>query len=219
MAIEELARWFQTWRIEVNAEKSAAISFIYRKAGVQSSRSRYPSLRINNTPIPWQHTYKYLGITLDEISTSETTSSVSETTIFYQSRQGMLGRNSKLHYAISVPSTNVHKDGADIRISVFAHRSEQTQKLQVLQNKFCRTATNAHWCVKTSPSRDLDLPSIRKYAKDAPSVFLNRGIAPESATLSSSLYEAPPPITLSVGHGILSPIRLTISQSKSGSRI
>ncbi|GBP24118.1 Probable RNA-directed DNA polymerase from transposon BS [Eumeta japonica] len=30
-AIEELARWFQTWRIEVNAEKSAAISFIYRK--------------------------------------------------------------------------------------------------------------------------------------------------------------------------------------------
>ncbi|GBP55073.1 RNA-directed DNA polymerase from mobile element jockey [Eumeta japonica] len=32
-AIEELARWFQTWRIEVNAEKSAAISFIMKGTG------------------------------------------------------------------------------------------------------------------------------------------------------------------------------------------
>ncbi|GBP39799.1 RNA-directed DNA polymerase from mobile element jockey [Eumeta japonica] len=30
-AIEDLARRFQIWRIEINAEKSAAISFIYRK--------------------------------------------------------------------------------------------------------------------------------------------------------------------------------------------
>ncbi|GBP83468.1 RNA-directed DNA polymerase from mobile element jockey [Eumeta japonica] len=30
-AMDELARWFQTWRVEVNPKKSAAISFIYKK--------------------------------------------------------------------------------------------------------------------------------------------------------------------------------------------
>ncbi|GBP31084.1 Probable RNA-directed DNA polymerase from transposon BS [Eumeta japonica] len=30
-AIDELGRWFQIWRIEVNPDKSAGISFIYRK--------------------------------------------------------------------------------------------------------------------------------------------------------------------------------------------
>ncbi|GBP95907.1 Probable RNA-directed DNA polymerase from transposon X-element [Eumeta japonica] len=37
------------------------------------------------------------------------------------------------------------EDGADIRVSVFAHAALKGLKLQVLQNKFCRTATNAHW--------------------------------------------------------------------------
>ncbi|GBP31286.1 Probable RNA-directed DNA polymerase from transposon BS [Eumeta japonica] len=65
-AIEELARWFQIWRIEVNAEKLAAISFIHREGRSPEVVARgTPPLRINNAPIPWQHTYKYLGITLD----------------------------------------------------------------------------------------------------------------------------------------------------------
>ncbi|GBP94792.1 Probable RNA-directed DNA polymerase from transposon BS [Eumeta japonica] len=99
MAIEELARWFQTWRIEVNAEKSAAISFIYRKGRSPEVVARgTPPLRINNTPIPWQHTYKYLGITLDRnLHFRDHIKRVRKTAIFYQSRlKGMLGRNSKL---------------------------------------------------------------------------------------------------------------------------
>ncbi|GBP92924.1 RNA-directed DNA polymerase from mobile element jockey [Eumeta japonica] len=134
-AIEELARWFQIWRIEVNAEKSAAISFIYREGRSPEVVARgTPSLRINNAPIPW-------------------------TVLTYAS-------------------------------PVFAHAAPKTlKKLQLLQNKFCRTATNAHWCVKNSVlHRDLDLSSIRKYMKDASERFFSIAkIAPESATFSSSL--------------------------------
>ncbi|GBP94783.1 RNA-directed DNA polymerase from mobile element jockey [Eumeta japonica] len=108
MAIEELARWFQTWRIEVNAEKSAAISFIYRKGRSPEVVARgTPSLRINNTPIPWQHTYKYLGITLDRnLHFRDHIKRVRKTAIFYQSRlKACSVEIANFHYAISVPST------------------------------------------------------------------------------------------------------------------
>ncbi|GBP31618.1 RNA-directed DNA polymerase from mobile element jockey [Eumeta japonica] len=66
-AINELTQWFQLWRIEVNSEKSAAIYFdfsnIKRTLAVPYNA---PTLRISNAPIPWQHNYKYLGITLDK---------------------------------------------------------------------------------------------------------------------------------------------------------
>ncbi|GBP71324.1 RNA-directed DNA polymerase from mobile element jockey [Eumeta japonica] len=52
-AVEELARWFQIWRIEVNVEKSAAMSFIYRKdrSPIVFARGT-PSLRVYSAPIP-----------------------------------------------------------------------------------------------------------------------------------------------------------------------
>ncbi|GBP55092.1 hypothetical protein EVAR_46389_1 [Eumeta japonica] len=66
-AIDNLMQWFQLWRTEVNVEKSAAIYFNYsiikRTLVVPNSA---PTLRISNNPIPCQHNYKYLGITLDK---------------------------------------------------------------------------------------------------------------------------------------------------------
>ncbi|GBP38301.1 Probable RNA-directed DNA polymerase from transposon BS [Eumeta japonica] len=65
--IDELTRWFQTWTIEVNPEKSATIFFNYssiKKKEVVPYNS--PTFRINKSPIPWHHKYKYLGITLDK---------------------------------------------------------------------------------------------------------------------------------------------------------
>ncbi|GBP87584.1 RNA-directed DNA polymerase from mobile element jockey [Eumeta japonica] len=152
-AIEELARWFQTWRIE--------------------SRLK-----------------------------------------------GMLGRNSKLSlrnkrtlYLMCIRTVLTYAS------PVFAHAApKRLKKLQVLQNKFCRTATNAHWCVKNSVlHRDLDLPSIHKYMKDASERFFATAESHPNPLLSTAVaYEAPPPpIISSVGHGISSPTRLTISQPKS----
>ncbi|GBP31085.1 hypothetical protein EVAR_77380_1 [Eumeta japonica] len=101
---------------------------------------------------------------------------------------------------------------------VFAHAApNRLKKLQTLQNKFCRSATNAHWCVKNSVlRRDLDIPSIAKYMKDASERFFsiaethsNPSFPRRSHTRRRSL------IISSVGHGMYSLIRRTISQVKS----
>ncbi|GBP86567.1 Probable RNA-directed DNA polymerase from transposon X-element [Eumeta japonica] len=79
---------------------------------------------------------------------------------------------------------------------VFAHGAPNTlKKLQVLQNKFCRAATDAHWCVKNSLlHRDLDLPSIQKYMKDASERFFSIAESHPNQLLSAAAsYEAPPP--------------------------
>ncbi|GBP55062.1 Probable RNA-directed DNA polymerase from transposon BS [Eumeta japonica] len=49
---------------------------------------------------------------------------------------------------------------------VFAHAAPTAlDRLQVIQNKFCRSATDGHWCVRNSIlHRDLELPRISKYS-------------------------------------------------------
>ncbi|GBP07097.1 Probable RNA-directed DNA polymerase from transposon X-element [Eumeta japonica] len=58
---------------------------------------------------------------------------------------------------------------------VFAHAAPKAlHRLQVTQNKFCRAATDAHWCVRNSIfHRDLELPTISKYMKDASKRFFD----------------------------------------------
>ncbi|GBP67591.1 RNA-directed DNA polymerase from mobile element jockey [Eumeta japonica] len=98
-AIDELGQWFRLWRIDVNPEKSAAIQFKYSKG-----RSNFvvdwntPNLKMLNARIPWQRSYKYLGVTLDRnLLFREHIARVRKTALFYTARLGaMLGRKSKL---------------------------------------------------------------------------------------------------------------------------
>ncbi|GBP10579.1 RNA-directed DNA polymerase from mobile element jockey [Eumeta japonica] len=176
------------------------MSFIYRKG--RSSVvvvHGIPSFRIYNAPIPWQHTYKYLGTTLDRnLYFRDHIKRVRKTVIFYQARlNGMLGRNSILSlrnkrtlYLICIRTVLTYA------CPVFAHAAPNTlKKLQVFQNKFCRTATNAHWCVKNSVlHRDLDLPSITKYMKDASERFFPIAEShPNPLLFAAASYEAPRP--------------------------
>ncbi|GBP07506.1 RNA-directed DNA polymerase from mobile element jockey [Eumeta japonica] len=55
-AIDELTRWFQTWRIELNPEKSAAISFNY-------SKIKKKEVVLYNSPISVYVTHPFRGIT------------------------------------------------------------------------------------------------------------------------------------------------------------
>ncbi|GBP67653.1 Probable RNA-directed DNA polymerase from transposon X-element [Eumeta japonica] len=82
---------------------------------------------------------------------------------------------------------------------VFAHAApNRLKKLQTVQNKFCRSATNAHWCVKNSVlHRDLDIPSIAKYMKNASERFFSIAETHSNPLLSAAVsYEAPPPYYL-----------------------
>ncbi|GBP37422.1 RNA-directed DNA polymerase from mobile element jockey [Eumeta japonica] len=65
-AIDELTQWLRLWRIEINPKKSASLYFDFstRKSTVPVPVDT-PFLKNLNEPIPWQHYYKYLGITID----------------------------------------------------------------------------------------------------------------------------------------------------------
>ncbi|GBP48356.1 RNA-directed DNA polymerase from mobile element jockey [Eumeta japonica] len=66
-AIDELTQWLRLWRIDINPDKSASIYFNYSAHKVQLPVPfDTPHLKILGKPIPWQHNYKYLGITIDK---------------------------------------------------------------------------------------------------------------------------------------------------------
>ncbi|GBP16386.1 Probable RNA-directed DNA polymerase from transposon BS [Eumeta japonica] len=98
-AIDELTRWLRLWRIKANPEKSAAIRFNYIK---RKKKFTVPynvaTLSIDNAPIPKQHNYKYLGVTLDKhVHFQDHVARDSKLTKFYPSRlYGMIGRKSKM---------------------------------------------------------------------------------------------------------------------------
>ncbi|GBP20900.1 Probable RNA-directed DNA polymerase from transposon BS [Eumeta japonica] len=152
-AIDELGQWFRKWRIEVNPDKSAAIQFKYGKI-----RSRLivdkntPNLKTLDANIPWQRNYKYLGVTLDKnLHFRDHIECVRNNAFFYKARLGvMVGGKSKLPrrnkrtiYKICIRTVMTYAS------PVFAHAAPKAlHRLQVIQNKFSRAATNAHWCVR-----------------------------------------------------------------------
>ncbi|GBP87582.1 Probable RNA-directed DNA polymerase from transposon X-element [Eumeta japonica] len=79
---------------------------------------------------------------------------------------------------------------------VFAHAAPKAlHRLQVIQNKFCRAATDAHWCVRNSIlHRDLELPTLSKYMKDASKRFFDIAGSHPNALLRAAVdYQPPPP--------------------------
>ncbi|GBP22707.1 hypothetical protein EVAR_13988_1 [Eumeta japonica] len=85
---------------------------------------------------------------------------------------------------------NSSMDGDDIRVSVFAH------------------AARKHYI----DYRDLELPTISKYMKDASKRFFDIAGSHPNALLRAAVDYQPPHPTLSVGHGTYLPIHLTLLQ-------
>ncbi|GBP58963.1 DNA repair protein XRCC1 [Eumeta japonica] len=79
---------------------------------------------------------------------------------------------------------------------VFAHvRPDILYDLQIVQNKFCSRAADAPWYVKNSVlHRDLELPTISKYMKDASERFFDVASNHSNPLLVAAVsYEPPPP--------------------------
>ncbi|GBP92152.1 Probable RNA-directed DNA polymerase from transposon X-element [Eumeta japonica] len=117
--------------------------------------------------------------------------------IFYMSRlSGMIGRKSKMSllnkrtlYTMCIRPVMTYA------CPVFVHAAPTAlQDLQVIQNKFCRRATGAQWYVKNSVlHRDLELPTLSKYMKDASERFFSIAINHTNPLISAAAsYEAPP---------------------------
>ncbi|GBP67630.1 Probable RNA-directed DNA polymerase from transposon BS [Eumeta japonica] len=123
---------------------------------------------------------------------------VRKTALFYTARLGaMLGRKSKLSrrnkrtiYKMCIRTVMTYAS------PVFAHAAPTAlDRLQVTQNKFCRSATDAHWCVRNSIlHRDLERPTISKYMKDASNRFFDTAGSHPNALLRAAVdYQPPPP--------------------------
>ncbi|GBP78955.1 Probable RNA-directed DNA polymerase from transposon BS [Eumeta japonica] len=79
---------------------------------------------------------------------------------------------------------------------VFVHaRPDILYDLQIVQNNFCRRAADAPWYVKNSVlHRDLELPTISKFKKDASEHFFDIANShPNPLLVSAVSYEPPPP--------------------------
>ncbi|GBP12342.1 Probable RNA-directed DNA polymerase from transposon BS [Eumeta japonica] len=148
--------------------------------------------------IPWQWNYKYLGVTLDKnLHFRDHIERIRNTALFYKARLGaMLGRKSKLSrrnkrtiYKMCIRMVMTYAS------PVFAHAAPKAlHRLQVIQNKFCRTATDAHWCVRNSIlPRDLELPTISKYImKDTSKPFFDIAGSHSNALLRAAVDYQPP---------------------------
>ncbi|GBP02061.1 Probable RNA-directed DNA polymerase from transposon X-element [Eumeta japonica] len=140
--------------------------------------------------------------------------------IFYMSRlSGMIGRKSKMSllnkrtlYTMCIRPVMTYA------CPVFAHAAPTAlQDLQVIQNKFCRRATGAQWYVKNSVlHRDLELPTLSKFMKDASERFFSIAINHTNPLISAAAsYEAPPENHFLEGHGTPSQTRqMTSLRSK-----
>ncbi|GBP12377.1 Probable RNA-directed DNA polymerase from transposon BS [Eumeta japonica] len=85
-AIDELGQWFRKWRIEVNPTNQQPYNSSMVRLESTHCRQNTPNLKMLDAIIPWQRNYKYLGVTLDKIYTSEIISSVLEYCTFLQSK-------------------------------------------------------------------------------------------------------------------------------------
>ncbi|GBP51272.1 RNA-directed DNA polymerase from mobile element jockey [Eumeta japonica] len=197
-AIDELTRWFQTWKIEVHPEKSAAIFFNYssiKRKEVVPYKSR--TFRVNNSPIPWNHKYKYLGITLDKhLHFKDHIKRVRQNVQLYLSRlNGMIVKKSKMSlrnkctlYKVCIWPVMTYA------VPVFAHADPKAlHQLQILQNNFCRRVSGAPWYVRNDTlHRDLELPTISKYMKDMSKKFFDTAANhPNPLLQSAGSYEPP----------------------------
>ncbi|GBP08293.1 RNA-directed DNA polymerase from mobile element jockey [Eumeta japonica] len=152
--------------------------------------------------IPWQRNYKYLGVTLDKnLHFRDHIERVRNTALFYKARLGaMLGRKSKLSrgnkrtiYKMCIRTVMTYAS------PVFAHAAPKAlHRLPVIQNKFCRAATNVHWCVRNSILHmDLELPTNTKYMKDASKRFFYiAGSHPNAIIRAAVDYQPPHPTHL-----------------------
>ncbi|GBP24285.1 RNA-directed DNA polymerase from mobile element jockey [Eumeta japonica] len=190
-AIDELGQWFRKWRIEVNPTNQQPYNSSMVRLESTHCRQNTPNLKMLDAIIPWQRNYKYLGVTLDKnLHFRDHIERVRNTALFYKARLGaVLGRKSKLSrrnkrtiYKMCIRTVMTYAS------PVFAHAAQK------------------HYI----DYRDLELPTISKYMKDASKRFFDiAGSHPNAFHARRLTINRRIPPTLSVGHET---VGLSVSQ-------
>ena len=148
-ALDEVTVWYQENRLELNHTKSEAIQI--RRRGRPSTRL----LNINDQPIKWSKTVKYLGVTFDQRHnfTEHIKSTMSKVTGLKSSLFPLLRRKSKL----SINNKLLLYRTIFLPILMYAcpawspsTSKTNKNKLQVFQNKFLRLVADMPRFVRNS---------------------------------------------------------------------
>ncbi|GBP48369.1 RNA-directed DNA polymerase from mobile element jockey [Eumeta japonica] len=150
---------------------------------------------LRHAPLSNVERVNYLGVMLNRnLYFKNHIECVRKIVIFYRGCPGaMLGGKSKL--LLCNKRTMCIRTVMTYASPVFTHAvPEALNSLQVIQNKCCRVARGAHWCVWNSVlHRDLELPTVAKYMKDVSKrLFDIVESYPNEFFCSAASYEAQP---------------------------
>lgn len=186
--LDQLQEWLQRWKIKVNNQKSAQITFTTR-------RSNCPQVTLNNIPIPIKTEVKYLGLHLDQKLTWRSHIQAKKVQLNLKLRQmnWLLGRRSQLFLDNKVLLYKIIlKPIWTYGIELWGcSRPSNTKILQTFQSKTLRIIANAPWYVTNQTlHNDLGVPFI----EDVISLYANKAKERNSAHRSeaiNNLYQPP----------------------------
>lgn len=158
-------QWANKWRLRVSASKSSVITFTLR------SEVTLPPITINNQNLPEKIDIKYLGLTLDKklnfakhIQNKKT-----HVNLIISKYNWLIGRHSSLSLEnkIILYKSIFRPMWAYCCVLWGAASKCHINKIQVLQNKFLRNATNSPWYVSNITNhKDCNIPFVKEYINE-----------------------------------------------------
>jgi hypothetical protein len=145
--LSSLERWLSEWRIAINVSKSSAM--LFAKSGWRFSQPR--TVQLFGEPIKWVDETRYLGVTLDKRLTWS--KHIDQVRKKAAQRLGILGPLLNRRSGLSIRNgvllyKQLIRPMVDYACPVWRSAAHShIKKLQVLQSKCLRIATNAPWYI------------------------------------------------------------------------
>jgi len=153
--LSSLERWLSEWKIGINVSKSSAI--LFAKAGRRIPKSR--TVQLFGEPIEWVDKTRYLGVTLDKRLTWS--KHIAQVRKKAAQRLGTLGSLLNRRSGLSIRNgvllyKQLIRPMMDYACPVWRSAAHShIKKLQVLQSKCLRIATNAPWYIGNRQNHDV----------------------------------------------------------------
>lgn len=156
--LDLLQNWFHKWRITVNTDKSAQVTFTTRRAECAQTS-------INDAPIPMKTEVKYLGMHLDQKLTwsSHIKTKRKQLDLKIKKMTWLLGKHSQLSLSNKILLYKVIlKPIWSYGIQLWGcAKASHTKILQRFQSKTLRMLTNAPWYIRNDTlHNDLGVPYV-----------------------------------------------------------
>jgi hypothetical protein len=173
--LSALERWLSKWRIAINVSKSSAMLFV--KTGRRVPQLR--PFRLFGEPIEWVDTARYLGVTLDKRLTWS--KHVDQVRKKAAQRLGILGPLLNRRGSLSIRNgvllyKQLIRPMMDYACPVWRSAAHShVQKLQALQSKCLRIATNSPWYIGNKQIHDdLGVPYFADHIRQLTERFASK---------------------------------------------